>query len=279
LLVVIDVQRGGPSTGCPTKTEQSDLFQALWGSTGESPIVVMAPNTPSDCFFTIYDASRVACKYMTPVIVLSDGYLANGSESWQIPDIESLPGFDIVTEKNIDSLQGFKPYKRFSKTLARPWIIPGTKGFEHRVGGLEKNEEGDVSSSGDNHQGMCLMRAKKISNVTKDIPFPDFYGNKDGEVLLLGWGSTFGSLRQATYNLIKKGLSVSHCHLTFLNPFFKDLKKILSSFKIILIAENNLGQLSIKIRSEFCVHTHSFNEVCGRPLIVSEIEAKVKSLL
>jgi len=278
-IVIIDVQRGGPSTGLPTKTEQSDLLQALWGRNGESPLVVMAPKTPSDCFFTVYDASRIACKYMTPVIVLSDGYLANGSESWQIPDIDSMPEFDITTHKNVNNLEEFKPYKRFTKTLARPWVVPGTKGFEHRVGGLEKNEEGEVSSNGENHHKMCKLRLRKIKSVEKDIPFPDFYGNRKGKVLLVTWGSTFGSGRQAVYNLIKDGYSVSHCHLKYINPFFKDLGKILSSFEIILIAENNLGQLSIKIRSEFCSYTHSFNEVCGRPLIVSEIEAKVKSLL
>jgi len=216
---------------------------------------------------------------MTPVIVLSDGYLANGSESWQIPDISSLPDFEIMDHKYVKTSTEFKPYRRFKKTLARPWIIPGTKGFEHRIGGLEKNEEGDVSGNGDNHQQMCELRLSKVNNVANDIPFPDFYGNKTGEVLLVSWGSTFGSVRQATYNLIKDGLSVSHCHLKYLNPFFKDLSQILKSFNNVIVAENNLGQLSIKMKAEFRANIHCFNEVRGRPLIVSAIESKAKSLL
>lgn len=277
-LVVIDVQRGGPSTGLPTKTEQSDLLQALWGRNGESPIVVLAPKTPSDCFFTAYEACRIACKYMTPVILLTDGYLANGSESWQIPDVNSLQEIDIVDHKNIN-LENYKPFKRFSLTLARPWVIPGTKGFEHRLGGLEKNENGDVSSDGNNHHRMCEIRLQKVNKVADEIPFPDFYGNKSGDVLLLSWGSTFGSVRQATHNLSKKGISVSHCHLKYINPFFKNLNNILSSFKHVIVAENNLGQLSVKIRSEFCVNTIPFNEVRGRPLIVKDLEETVISLL
>jgi len=278
-IVVIDVQRGGPSTGLPTKTEQSDLLQALWGRNGESPVVVMAPKTPSDCFYTTYEAARIACKYMTPVILLTDGYLANGSESWKIPNVKDFPKIDIANHVTLKDDEVFHAYKRFSNTLSRPWITPGTKGLEHRVGGLEKDEAGNVSGDGDNHQRMCELRLQKVNNVANEIPFPDFYGNKSGQILLLSWGSTFGSVRQATYNLTKNGFPVSHCHIKFINPFFKDLKNILSSFKTILVIENNLGQLVVKIRAEFDVKTEEFNEVRGRPLIISEIESKVKYLL
>jgi len=278
-MVIIDVQRGGPSTGLPTKTEQSDLLQALWGRNGESPVVVMAPKTPSDCFYTTYEAARIACKYMTPVILLTDGYLANGSESWKVPNVNDFPILDIANQITLNKDEVFHAYKRFANTLSRPWIVPGTKGLEHRIGGLEKDEAGNVSGDGDNHQKMCELRLQKVKNVANEIPFPDFYGNQTGKVLLLSWGSTFGSVRQATYNLTKNGYSVSHCHIKFINPFFKDLKNILDSFETILVVENNLGQLIIKIRAEFDVHTEGFNEVRGRPLIISEIESKVKHLL
>lgn len=277
-IVIIDVQRGGPSTGLPTKTEQGDLLQVLWGRNGESPIVVLAAKTPSDCFYSAYEAARIACKYMTPVILLTDGYLANGSESWQIPNIDQLPDMTYPSD-DIDEKQSFKPYKRFAETLARPWIVPGTKNMEHRIGGLEKTEGGDVSGDGENHHKMCKLRLQKVNNVAKEIPFPDFYGKSKGTVLLLSWGSSFGSVRQATYNLIKDGFNVSHCHLKYLNPFFKDLDVILSSFKNVLVAENNLGQLIVKIKAEYHVNAYSFCEVRGRPLIVKDIESTVKSLI
>lgn len=277
-LVVIDVQRGGPSTGLPTKTEQSDLLQVLWGRNGESPLVVLAAKTPSDCFYSAYEAARIACKYMTPVILLTDGYLANGSESWQIPKVEDLPS--MITKYSVDiTPENFQPYKRFTKTLARPWITPGTKNMEHCIGGLEKQDNGEVSSDGKNHHKMCNLRLQKVKNVALEIPFPDFYGKNNASILLLSWGSSFGAVRQATYNLIKKKYSVSHCHLKYLNPFFQHLDKILSSFKTILVIENNLGQLIVKIRAEFSVCTESFCEVRGRPIIVSDIEKKVKYLL
>jgi 2-oxoglutarate ferredoxin oxidoreductase subunit alpha len=217
-LVIINVQRGGPSTGLPTKTEQSDLLQVLWGRNGESPLVVMAAKTPSDCFYSAYEAARIACKYMTPVILLTDGYLANGSESWQLPNVEKLPEIDSKENVKIDPSE-FQPYKRFRKTLARPWVIPGTKSMEHCIGGLEKQDDGEVSGDGDNHHKMCNLRLQKIKNVALEIPFPDFYGKDKGDILLLSWGSSFGAVRQAAYNLIKKEFSVSHCHLKYLNPF------------------------------------------------------------
>jgi 2-oxoglutarate ferredoxin oxidoreductase subunit alpha len=278
-LVLVNVQRGGPSTGLPTKTEQSDLLQALWGRNGESPVVVIAPKTPSDCFYTTYEAARIACKYMTPVILLTDGYLANGSESWKVPNVEDFPKLEIANHVTLQKDETFHAYKRFSNTLSRPWITPGTKGLEHRIGGLEKDEAGNVSGDGDNHQRMCELRLQKVNNVANEIPFPDFYGNKTGKIILLSWGSTFGSVRQATYNLTKNGYSVSHCHIKFINPFFKNLKNILSSFETILVVENNLGQFIVKLRAEFNIHTEEFNEVRGRPLIISEIETEYPFLV
>jgi 2-oxoglutarate ferredoxin oxidoreductase subunit alpha len=277
-LVIINVQRGGPSTGLPTKTEQSDLLQVLWGRNGESPLVVMAAKTPSDCFYSAYEAARIACKYMTPVILLTDGYLANGSESWQLPNVEKLPEIDSKENVKIDPSE-FQPYKRFRKTLARPWVIPGTKSMEHCIGGLEKQDDGEVSGDGDNHHKMCNLRLQKIKNVALEIPFPDFYGKDKGDILLLSWGSSFGAVRQAAYNLIKKEFSVSHCHLKYLNPFFQHLDKIFNSFKIVLVVENNLGQLIIKVRAEFSLYTESFCEVRGKPIIVSDIEKKVINIL
>jgi len=276
-LVIIDVQRGGPSTGLPTKTEQSDLLQVLWGRNGESPIVVIAAKTPSDCFYCAYEAARIACKYMTPVVLLTDGYLANGSESWRIPDIDNLLPMEINNVVKGDD--NFQPYKRFSQTLSRPWIVPGIKHMEHRIGGLEKNENGDVSSNGENHHQMCYLRLQKIKNVAQEIPFPDFYGKEKGDLLLISWGSSFGSVRQATSNLIKIGVSVSHCHITYINPFFAGLNDLFSGFKTLLIVENNLGQLVVKIRAEFSVHTVSLCEVRGRPIIVDKIMQKAKNIL
>jgi pyruvate/2-oxoacid:ferredoxin oxidoreductase alpha subunit/Pyruvate/2-oxoacid:ferredoxin oxidoreductase gamma subunit len=204
--------------------------------------------------------------------------LANGSESWQIPKVEDLPSMITKYSVNITP-ENFQPYKRFTKTLARPWITPGTKNMEHCIGGLEKQDNGEVSSDGKNHHKMCNLRLQKVKNVALEIPFPDFYGKNSADILLLSWGSSFGAVRQATYNLIKKKYSVSHCHLKYLNPFFQHLDKILSAFKTILVIENNLGQLIVKIRSEFSVCTESFCEVRGRPIIVSDIEKKVKYLL
>jgi len=276
-LVIINVQRAGPSTGLPTKTEQSDLLQSLWGRNGESPIVVLAPSSPSDCFDVTYEASRIACKYMTPVIVLSDGYLANGSESWKIPKLDELSEIITPPTPKLSDGEQFLPNKRFSSTLSRAWVSPGNKGFEHRIGGLESDEAGRVSYDGIYHQKMVDIRQDKINGIAREIKPLKIFGSAKGKILILGWGSTFGAIRQAVKN-INSDL-VSHCHLRFINPLPIDLKSILFSFKKILIPENNLGQLAIKIKSEHTVEIESFPKVQGSPFLVSEIELKIRSLL
>ncbi len=276
-LVIINVQRAGPSTGLPTKTEQSDLLQSLWGRNGESPIVVLAASSPSNCFDVTYEACRIACKYMTPVIVLTDGYLANGSEGWRIPNLDDLPAIITPPTPKLSEGEQFMPNKRFSSTLSRAWVSPGEKGFEHRVGGLESNEAGRVSYEGEYHQKMVDIRQNKINGIAREIKPLEIFGSSKGEILILGWGSTFGAIRQAVKN-INSDL-VSHCHLRFINPFPLDLKYILSSFKKILLPENNLGQLAIKIKSEYNVKIESLSKVQGSPFLVSEIELKIRSLL
>jgi len=275
-LIVINIQRCGPSTGLPTKNEQSDLLQALWGRHGESPLVVIAAKTPNDCFYSTYEAARIACKYMTPVILLSDSYLANGSENWRIPTMKNLPSLEIVNHMGKNLSKTFHPYKRFKNTLSRPWIVPGVKYSEHRLGGLEQNEFGNTSSDSINHQKMCIFRHAKISNVAQEIPFPDFYGNKYGKILLLSWGSTFGVVRQVSSNLIKQGKHISHCHLRFLNPLSLHLKHIFSAFCVVITIENNLGQLYIKIKSEMGGCIKRINQMHGKPLTAEYIESYVK---
>jgi len=276
-LIVIDVQRAGPSTGLPTKTEQSDLLQSLWGRNGESPLVVMAASSPGDCFDVTYEAARIACKYMTPVIVLTDGYLANGSESWRIPKLNELSDIKIPPVPKLNADEPFLPNKKFSSTLSRTWISPGTKGFEHRVGGLESDESGRVSYDGGYHQKMVFERYNKIQGITREIKPLEIFGPSEGDVLVIGWGSTYGAIRQAVKNINTN--SVSHCHLRFINPLPSDLKSILFSFKKILLPENNLGQLAIKIKSEFNIEIESLSKVQGSPFLISEIELKIRSLL
>lgn len=268
-LVVINVQRGGPSTGLPTKTEQGDLLQALFGRNGESPVVVLAPAMAGDCFHIAIEAFRLAIRYMTPVIILSDGYLANGAEPWLIPDIAQLPKIEVnyFTKK-----EGFFPYLRDTKTLARPWAIPGTPGLEHRIGGLEKSDvTGTVSYDPHNHEKMVRLRAEKVARVADDIPDLKVTGNKEGELLILGWGETYGAITVAAENLRKMGFSVSNAHLRYLNPFPKNLKTILQNFKKVLVPELNLGQLALLLRGKFLKDIITFSKVQGKPFMVQEI--------
>ena len=241
-LVVINVQRGGPSTGLPTKTEQSDLFQAVYGRNGEAPIPVIAPTTPGDCFFATYEACRLAVKYMTPVMVLSDGYLVNGSEPWLIPDPNKLEEFKVeFAQENKD--EQFLPYKRDEKTLARSWAIPGTKGLEHRIGGLEKQDvTGNVNYDSDNHQKMVHIRAQKIANIANELPETKVFGEKSGDVLILSWGSSHGACRAATESLLSENLKVGHVSINWISPLPKDLGGILNKYKKVLIPEVNTGQ-------------------------------------
>ncbi len=275
-LVIVDVQRGGPSTGLPTKTEQADLLQAMYGRNGESPVAVLAASTPSDCFNMALEASRLAVKYMAPVILLTDGYLANGSEPWKVPKIESLPEIPVTfrTEK-----EGFAPYLR-DENLARPWVKLGTPDLEHRIGGLEKsNIKGNVSYDPENHDFMIRLREQKIKNMAKDIPDLEVDGEKEGELLVLGWGGTYGAITEAVIRARREGYKVSQAHLRYLNPFPKNTEKVLKSFKRVLIPEINLGQLAKIIKSEFLVPVVQFNKVRGLPFRVSDIEAKIKETL
>jgi len=275
-LVIVDVQRGGPSTGLPTKTEQADLLQAIYGRNGESPVAVIAAATPSDCFTMALEAARIAIKFMTPVILLTDGYLGNGSEPWKVPNVKDLPDIPVKfrTEK-----EGFAPYLR-DENLARPWVKPGTPGLEHRVGGLEKaNITGNVSYDADNHDLMINLREQKVKGIAKDIPLLDVDGDQSGELLVLGWGGTYGAIKEAVIKARENGYKVSQAHLKYLNPFPSNTEMVLKSFKKVLIPEINLGQLAKLIRSEFLIPVEQFNVVRGLPFRVSDIENKISEML
>tara|TARA_B100000401_G_scaffold197419_1_gene133115 strand:+ start:659 stop:2494 length:1836 start_codon:yes stop_codon:yes gene_type:complete len=276
-IVVINVQRGGPSTGLPTKTEQSDLLQAMYGRNGECPMVIIAPQSPADCFNTIYEASKIALEFMIPVMVLSDGYVANGSEPWKIPNFSDL---DPITPNMATNSEDFQPYKHDEKTLAREWAIPGMKGFEHRVGGLEKaNITGNVNYDPDNHHYMVEHRQKKVDIIANHIPELEPFGDNVGDVLVLGWGGTFGALRSAVEQAQDKGYSVSHIHLRHINPFPSNLGELLVGFKKVLVPELNLGQLDMLIRSQFLIETKGYNVVAGKPFSSNEILTEIEKLI
>ena len=277
-LVVLNVQRAGPSTGMPTKTEQSDLLQALYGRNGESPVPVLAASRPSDCFETVYEAARIAIKYMTPVFFLSDNYVANGAEPWLIPQVSDL--LPILPEFATDP-DNFLPYQRNPETGRRPWAPPGREGFEHRIGGLEKADlTGNVSYDPENHEKMSQLREEKISNIAKnEIPTSEVFGDSPGDLLIIGWGGTYGALRTAVINQRHAGQSVSHLHLRFLNPLPNDLGLILQNFKKVIVAELNLGQLNQLIRSKYLVDTIAYNKIQGQPFQVAEVEAKIQQNL
>ncbi len=277
-LVVLNVQRAGPSTGMPTKTEQSDLLQALYGRNGESPVPVLAASRPSDCFETVYEAARIAIKYMTPIFFLSDNYVANGAEPWLIPQVSDL--LPILPEFATDP-ENFLPYKRNPETGRRPWAPPGKEGFEHRIGGLEKADlTGNVSYDPDNHERMSQLREEKIANIAKnEIPTSEVFGDSSGDLLIIGWGGTYGALRTGVINQRQAGQSVSHLHLRFLNPLPNDLGLILQNFKKVIVAELNLGQLNQLIRSKYLVDTIAYNKIQGQPFQVAEVEAKIQQNL
>ena len=279
-LVVINVQRGGPSTGLPTKTEQSDLNQALFGRNGEAPMPVIAAATPGDCFFAAYEACRIAVKYMTPVMLLTDGYLANGSEPWNIPEVEELEPFDVNYAQSSGSNEEFFPYLRDEKTLARPWAVPGTPGLEHRVGGIETEANtGHVSYDPENHHNMVVARQEKVNRVQHDIEKTEIFGKESGDLLILSWGGTFGACRSAAETLQENGKEVSHVHVRWISPLPKDLGEILIQFKNILVPEINLGQFLRLIRSEFLVDAKGLNLVRGRPIGAATIVEAVKNTL
>jgi 2-oxoglutarate/2-oxoacid ferredoxin oxidoreductase subunit alpha len=268
-LVILNIQRAGPSTGMPTKTEQADLMQALYGRNSESPVVVLAPATPGDCFFVAYEAVRIAVKYMAPVMVLSDGFLANGSEPWLIPDPATLPPIDIAfrTEK-----EGFFPYLRDPATLARPWVRPGTPGLEHRIGGIEKQDvTGNISYDPDNHDHMVRTRAEKVRRVAQEIPPTSINGPATGDVLVVGWGGTYGAITAAVERAQADGKSVASVHLRHLNPLPPDLGHILREYRRVLVPEINSGQLVRVLRAEYLVDAVGFNRVRGLPLASDDI--------
>jgi 2-oxoglutarate ferredoxin oxidoreductase subunit alpha len=283
-LVVIDVQRGGPSTGLPTKTEQSDLLQAFYGRNGEAPIPVIAASSPGDCFRAGYEACRLAVRYMTPVILLADGYIGNGSEPWRVPEPESLPEFDAAFASPDDDHQlrdgNFLPYVRNEETLARPWAKPGTAGLEHRIGGLEKEHEtGMVSYNPENHQFMVQLRADKVERIAREIPPTEINGDPTGDVLVVGWGSTKGAIDAAIERARRKGLKVSGVHLHYLNPMPPDLPEIFSGFKHLLVPELNNGQLVRILRERYLLPFIPLNKIKGLPFKASEIENKIYELL
>jgi len=276
-LLVIDVMRAGPSTGMPTKPEQSDLFQAMFGRHGEAPMPVLAASSPSDCFDMTIEAARLALKYMTPVMLLTDGYIAQSSEPWKIPSPDELPS--LVKDLTVDK-DNYQPYMRDPETLARPWVIPGMKGLEHRIGGLEKSDKsGKVSYSAENHQHMTELRQQKIQNIQNDIPLAEVTGPDAGELLVLGWGSTKGAITTAMERLWSKGYDVAHLHLKHLNPLPKNLGDVLHNYRNVLIPEMNMGQLKMLIQANYLKDVIGYNKVQGQPFKASEIEQKVKEIL
>lgn len=280
-LVIIDVQRGGPSTGLPTKTEQSDLMQAYYGRNGECPMPVVAASTPSDCFDSIFEATRIALQHMTPVMYLSDGYIANGAEPWKFPKAEDLPEIKVSFKKelNDDEVQ-FLPYKRDDK-LVRPWAVPGTKGLEHRIGGIEKQDiTGNVSYDPENHQHMVKTRQAKVDNIADAIPDQKIdSGPEKGTVLVLGWGSTFGAIKTAVHELLHEGHAVAHAHIRYLRPFPKNLGKIIAGFDTVLIPEINNGQLIKIIRDVYFVDAKGYNKIKGTPITKTELVEEIKKYL
>ena len=280
-LLIINIQRGGPSTGLPTKTEQSDLMQAYYGRNGEAPIPVLAASTPSDCFFMAFEAVKIALQHMTPVILLSDGYIANGAEPWKFPAAADLPEIEVKFKTSLaEGEEKFLPYKRNEK-LARPWAVPGTAGLEHRIGGIEKQHEtGNVSYDPENHEFMVKMRQAKVDKIADYIPLQTIdSGAANGKVLVLGWGSTYGTIKSAVLQLQSQGKSVSHAHIKYMRPFPKNLGEILAGFETILIPEINNGQLIKIIRDQYLMDAKAYNKIMGIPITKQELVTAIESYL
>jgi 2-oxoglutarate ferredoxin oxidoreductase subunit alpha len=277
-LIVFNIQRAGPSTGMPTKTEQADLFQAVWGRNSDAPLCVLAPSGPGDCFQIAIEAVRIAVKFMTPVIVLSDGYIANGAEPWRIPAYDELPRIEV---KFRSETEGFHPYVRNAETLARAWAKPGTPGLEHRVGGLEKQyETGHISYDPANHHKMTKVRADKIQRIAQDVPEQGVeLGETKGKMAVVGWGSTYGAINQAVRRCRKAGLDVSHIHLRYMWPLPRNLEDLLGNFEHVVVPELNNGQLSRLLRAEYLVPAEPLDKIAGQPFRVSEIESFIKERL
>jgi len=280
-LLIIDIQRGGPSTGLPTKTEQSDLLQAYYGRNGESPMPVISASTPADCFDAVYEAVRIAVQHMTPVIFLSDGYIANGAEPWKFPKTEELPPIHVKFKKELgDMEEKFQPYLRDEK-LARPWALPGTPGLEHRIGGLEKqNVTGNISYEPENHQLMVKIRQEKVDKIAEYIPEQKIdNGPEKGKILVLGWGSTYGAIKSAVTELLAEGHSVAHAHLRYVRPFPKNLGDIIRNYEKVLIPEINNGQLIKIIRDVYFVDAKGYNKIMGVPITKTELVEVIKGMM
>ncbi len=278
-MLIINVQRGGPSTGLPTKTEQADLLQAMYGRNGECPMPVIAARSPADCFDVVQEAWRIAVRFMTPVIVLTDGYLANGSEPWRIPDVASMPPIEVKHPGPLHNGDRFLPYER-NERLARPWAVPGTPGLMHRIGGLEKQDvTGNVNYEADNHQHMINTRARKVAGVANDIPLQEVDGPESGKLLVVSWGGTYGACATAVREVQETGASVAHCHLRYLNPFPRNLGEILSRYETVLVPELNRGQLRMLLRGEYLVDAIGLNKIKGKPFTVAEVVKQIQQLL
>jgi 2-oxoglutarate ferredoxin oxidoreductase subunit alpha len=277
-LVLVDVQRGGPSTGLPTKTEQSDLLQAMYGRNGDCPLAVIAACTPGDCFDMAIEAVRIATKYMTPVLLLTDGFLANSAEPWKIPDITTIKPFPVQFRRDTE---GFHPSLRDPNTLARTWAVPGTPGLEHRIGGIEKHHDsGNISYDPDNHHKMTKVRAAKIAGIADDIPAQKIeQGEDSGDLVVVGWGSTFGAISQAVLGARRSGLKVSHLHIRYMNPLPRNLGELLRSFKKVIVPEMNNGMLVKVLRAEYLVDAQGLNKIAGQPFKIAEIEAEIRKQL
>jgi 2-oxoglutarate ferredoxin oxidoreductase subunit alpha len=281
-LVICDIQRGGPSTGLPTKTEQADLLQAMFGRASEAPLPILAAATPGDCFEAAFEAARIAIRYMTPVVLLSDGYLGNGAEPWKLPRVDELPAIP-VSNPSADELpdgEPFRPYRREAATLARAWAIPGTHGLEHRIGGLEKEDvTGNVSYAPLNHERMVRLRAEKVQRVAREIPPSKVDGDERGKLLVIGWGSTYGAIAGAVREARAEGISVSHLHLRWLNPLPPDLEEKIDGFEKVLVPELNMGQLSWILRAKYLVPVASLTKIQGKPFTEGDIRRKIDELL
>jgi 2-oxoglutarate ferredoxin oxidoreductase subunit alpha len=278
-LLVINVQRGGPSTGLPTKTEQADLLQALYGRNGECPMPVVAARSPADCFDVVQEAWRIAVRFMTPVMVLTDGYLANGTEPWRIPDAKSMPPIEVKHPGPAHNGDVFQPYER-NERLARPWALPGTPGLMHRIGGLEKQDvTGNVNYEPDNHQHMINTRARKVALVADDVPEQGVDGPANGKLLVVSWGGTYGACATAVREARAAGGSVAHCHLRYLNPFPRNLGELLGRYEKVLVPELNRGQLRMLLRAEYLVDAIGLNKIKGKPFTVAEVVEKIQGLL
>jgi 2-oxoglutarate ferredoxin oxidoreductase subunit alpha len=275
-LIIINVQRGGPSTGLPTKTEQSDLLQAVYGRHSDAPIPVIAANSPSDCFETAIEAVRIALTFSTPIVVLSDLYIANGAEPWRVPSVDEIEKIDVPFAKEGEA---YTTFSRDEKTLGRTLAIPGQKGLEHRIGGLEKDEGGGVSYDPENHEEMTHLRAEKLQRIADSLPPTRILGERTGKILVLGWGGTYGSITAAVSAMQAEGFSVSSVHLKHLHPLPNDLKEIMDGFDKVLVPELNMGQLDVLLRSQFLIDTVAYNKVQGQPFKVKELTRKIHELL